>query len=628
MVHLYVYFLVIIGSHGAGDDFETETPFFIWGAGVKHKPYTANDGLSHLYELEQAQMAPIMSALLGIATPMNNFGILPRDIINASDLYMLHAAQGNAHQLYNQYNALLQDHDRGLFTKFLPNFKIDNIPLDFKQYLETQNSYASEEQAIQASYHFMFNCLKGIEYYFSYYRIVLLCATTATIIGWLGYLLKLLGDIRVFAKDSQKFLKNSFRSKIKLWILLLLAVFTLGFCLLQKLNLSITFYLLLPFLVWYLFLSYPGVILLTDSKLGITKYHMLVLLLCIEVLVYTFFDRRCVSLGFLLFTLQDKISKKFFTQPLKFYISFILSLILCIFPLLPVSVGYSNNLLLYCGILMTLTRPLLVKHSIGLMDRIIVLITLINAIICIYMHTHQLGITLINRCISWGFLLYVVVALVRPCSMTVKQRLEKFITLLSSLYVMFCTSYESLFLLLLITELILSIDSSKSYEKCLSPLAAYPKLQSLDYSFRLAFIILLYTFFSFFGTGNMASINSFDPNIIRCFLTTFSPFVIMFLVILKLIIPIFLIIAIIFTLSPLACRFEREIFICLLLICDVMGLNFLFLVKNQGSWLEIGSSISHFVIMHVTTLVFVLFVSLAKFLLKIQTPNASLGKGL
>lgn len=45
-----------------------------------------------------------------------------------------------------------------------------------------------------------------------------------------------------------------------------------------------------------------------------------------------------------------------------------------------------------------------------------------------------------------------------------------------------------------------------------------------------------------------------------------------------------------------------------------MCLNFLFLVKNTGSWLEIGTSISHFVIMDVTVLVLCLVQIVAKFL--------------
>lgn len=49
-----------------------------------------------------------------------------------------------------------------------------------------------------------------------------------------------------------------------------------------------------------------------------------------------------------------------------------------------------------------------------------------------------------------------------------------------------------------------------------------------------------------------------------------------------------------------------------------MCLNFLFLVKNTGSWLEIGTSISHFVIMESTVVVLCLLQVIAKFLTTYQ----------
>jgi GPI ethanolamine phosphate transferase 1 len=52
----------------------------------------------------------------------------------------------------------------------------------------------------------------------------------------------------------------------------------------------------------------------------------------------------------------------------------------------------------------------------------------------------------------------------------------------------------------------------------------------------------------------------------------------------------------------------------MLIICDIMRLNFLFLVKNKGSWLDIGTSLSHFVIMEVTVIVLIIFYVIAQLL--------------
>jgi GPI ethanolamine phosphate transferase 1 len=53
---------------------------------------------------------------------------------------------------------------------------------------------------------------------------------------------------------------------------------------------------------------------------------------------------------------------------------------------------------------------------------------------------------------------------------------------------------------------------------------------------------MLYLFISFFGTGNIASISSFDPNWVRCYVTTFSPFLMAALIVLKLVLPLFVLV--------------------------------------------------------------------------------------
>lgn len=45
----------------------------------------------------------------------------------------------------------------------------------------------------------------------------------------------------------------------------------------------------------------------------------------------------------------------------------------------------------------------------------------------------------------------------------------------------------------------------------------------------------------FFGTGNVASLSSFDPSWVRCFVATFSPFLMGGLIILKTLIPFLMI---------------------------------------------------------------------------------------
>lgn len=52
---------------------------------------------------------------------------------------------------------------------------------------------------------------------------------------------------------------------------------------------------------------------------------------------------------------------------------------------------------------------------------------------------------------------------------------------------------------------------------------------------------IVYIILSFFGTGNIASVNSFDPVWVRCFLTVFSPFTMTLLILLKILVPFLLV---------------------------------------------------------------------------------------
>lgn len=131
-------------------------------------------------------------------------------------------------------------------------------------------------------------------------------------------------------------------------------------------------------------------------------------------------------------------------------------------------------------------------------------------------------------------------------------------------------------------------------------------------------IQMLYLMIAFFGTGNMATLSSFDPNWVRCLVVVFSPFLMTALILIKLSIPIMLL-SCCYRAIHLSLRVDtKKMFIMMLIICDIICLNFLFLVKNKGSWLDIGTSLSHFIIMEVTVLILMLFYGLACLLTSFQ----------
>ncbi|XP_023170858.2 GPI ethanolamine phosphate transferase 1 [Drosophila hydei] len=626
------------GSHGAGAQYETDTPFMLWGAGVASSVYAgiffeANDeGLQlPIRELEQAQLTPLMSALIGLPPPMNNFGRLPQGFLGTDAKYEAMAAHTNALQLLAQYVRLQKLHMRGLFAPILNRFDklTPELIAEYVGYIKTSFTLSRFHESTANSALVMQLALEGIDYYQGYYCNVMLLSTTATFLGWMFYLYRLLTqDAEPKNIDSGM---NGHASKIivGLWVA---AVMLLGFVVVQRVPFAVSFYLLLPLPVWMLALrqapnrnddlnapAYTQPTVANPKQVSIAQ--LLLLIGCAELLVFTFFDRRMISLCFIAFACYSNWET--FKRKRRLYLWLMLLVVLACFPLVPPSVGYQNCYLLLGGILLLLIRQFLSKkrENSKWHTRWCSTVILINTAVCVNLHNNQIAVPLPLKIISWLYLVYAFVSIHLNKEASLELRLEHICYNLGTLYTLMCTSYESLFVQLLAIELTTALAEQRAQ---VEPL--HHQQKSLQSSLRIAFTIILYTFFSLFGSGNIASISSFDPNIARCFLSHFAPFVIMSLVLLKLVLPIVINLSIVYTHSEYARLHERQIFICLLLICDIMGLNFLFLVRNTGSWLEIGSSISHFVIMEVTTLVLMLLAYVSKLLLRLTNCDRALSK--
>jgi phosphatidylinositol glycan class N len=122
----------------------------------------------------------------------------------------------------------------------------------------------------------------------------------------------------------------------------------------------------------------------------------------------------------------------------------------------------------------------------------------------------------------------------------------------------------------------------------------YRSLTLTDARISLFFLTLLQS--AFFSTGNIASVSSFSLDSVYRLIPIFDPFSQGALLVLKLMIPFALISANLGILNKRIGVAPSALFMVVMAVSDVLTMHFFWVVRDEGSWLEIGSTISHFVI--------------------------------
>lgn len=122
----------------------------------------------------------------------------------------------------------------------------------------------------------------------------------------------------------------------------------------------------------------------------------------------------------------------------------------------------------------------------------------------------------------------------------------------------------------------------------------YRALKLSDARIALFFFFLLQS--AFFSTGNIASISSFSLDSVYRLIPVFDPFSQAALLILKLLIPFAVMSANLGVLNRRLGVAPSSLFMVVMAISDVLTMNFFWMVRDEGSWLDIGTSISHFCI--------------------------------
>eukprot|EP01105_Mastigella_eilhardi_P021110 TRINITY_DN5080_c0_g1_i1.p1 TRINITY_DN5080_c0_g1~~TRINITY_DN5080_c0_g1_i1.p1 ORF type:complete len:1020 (+),score=190.71 TRINITY_DN5080_c0_g1_i1:334-3060(+) len=113
---------------------------------------------------------------------------------------------------------------------------------------------------------------------------------------------------------------------------------------------------------------------------------------------------------------------------------------------------------------------------------------------------------------------------------------------------------------------------------------------------RTALFYLSFCYLAFFGTGNIASITSFELASTYRFVTVFSPFSMTGILLYKVMVPLILVACAFGIICRVANIPVNGAFFIVIGISDILTLNFFFMVRNRGSWQDIGMSIGHYCI--------------------------------
>ncbi|XP_072008821.1 GPI ethanolamine phosphate transferase 1 isoform X2 [Engystomops pustulosus] len=623
------------GSHGAGHPSETLTPLVAWGAGIHHpRANLLSDTVSTEWHLEnlkrhdvnQADVAPLMSALIGISYPLNSVGILPVEYINSSNLFKAESMLTNALQILEQFKVKMsQKKETTLSFLFSPFDSLsESKQLDIVRRTRSYIHGGNYKEAMDLCRTLIDLALEGLAYYHTYNRFFL---GTSVVVGFTGWILYV---ILIIVQSNMSIIQASSHCSVGSSQLVSVGFGALGLCtifflMVQSSPWTYYVYCLLPVHIWYAatkkfwILHQVKIYLMNVSPLAILGFLIMVFM-GVEILVLSFFYRWVLTVGLVFFAFWPVLMKLQDEAKITTLSWVLLCLLLAVFPLMPVVGREPNITLVTCAGLLALLISLASllwfwktrDRTLDRRDFKVHICQMISHAISIWVvcTTHsslaaKQGLPLLNQIISWVILASSLVVPLLSTTFLFQRLLSIYLSLMSS-YLLLSTGYEAFFPVALSCLMFvwIFIEQETLVKKGLS---FKQKLNCIDFSCtaditqfrqmnlddtRRAFFLVFFIVTAFFGTGNIASINSFDPASVYCFLTVFNPFVMGSLMMWKILIPFILVMCSFETVQISAQISSKSLFLIVLVISDIMSLHFFFLVKDYGSWLDIGTSVA------------------------------------
>ncbi|TWW71081.1 GPI ethanolamine phosphate transferase 1 [Takifugu flavidus] len=613
------------GSHGAGHPSETLTPLVVWGAGVQTaqratdpQPYI--DEYLQDWKLEQirrvdvnqADIATLMASLIGIPIPVNSVGVLPLPYLNNTDHFKAQSMYTNALQVLEQFKVkMTQRKDTTLSFFFTPyQLLTESKQEEFIERAKMLIRLQKYVDAVSLCQSLISHALEGLVYYHTYDRFFLGCSVVLGFVGWTSYVVLLILKTHASLIRNPSILRQIPNHTLAR-VFMCLAVAIVAFLLVQKSPMTYYIYCLLPVPVWYSVLKESGT--LTDlihsaPSLPLWKClsYFLLVALGVELLVVSFFHRAMLTLGLAVLSLWPFVCGIFGRSKLWSLSWFFSCLCLAVFPLMPVMGRESNIHLVLCGGVMTFFTSACFLFSLWQRsvlhpcDRQQFAIQMLHVVVCAYVPflTHsslqqKQGLPLLNQIVSWTTLAS---SLLVPLLSSTRlfHRLLSILLSLTATYLLLSTGSEALFPPAL-SWLMYGWINIEQEAMLAQGVPGRQELSTIDFSanidiskirqLKLDDIRRSYFFVSIF-----------DPTSVYCFLTVFNPFIMGGLMMWKVIIPFIIVMCTFETIQVVTQLSSRSLFLIVLVISDLMALHFFFLVQDYGSWLDIGTSISHYVI--------------------------------
>lgn len=191
------------GSHGDGHPDNTRTPLIAWGSGVAkpelyhysiapgHDEYSDDWDLGHVrrHDVAQADVAALMSYLIGTEFPANSVGELPLSYLAADKREKAEAALVNAQGILEQYR-VKEENKRATELRFRPYAPLSDEGLTADRRIFNIRSLIEDrkyEEAVEETAALMAVALQGLRYLQTYDWLFLRTLISLGYLGWMAY---------------------------------------------------------------------------------------------------------------------------------------------------------------------------------------------------------------------------------------------------------------------------------------------------------------------------------------------------------------------------------------------------------------------------------------------------------